>query len=277
MVWLMRGDAGFQAPSETFPKGTAFLAKATDLDDSSAEVHVHLANHKNVVSWDWAGAEESFRRALDLNPNLADAHFFYADMLVVLQRNEEWEREIKRARELDPLNDFKECFYGWHLNYLRRYDEAIPIFQKLLATGPNKASNHLGLWGAYYKKGIYDEALSAARDYFATIGDQEFADLLGAGRDELGYREAMQRVGEAMAAQSKLRHVPAIRIARMFAHAGDSGSAIRWLESAYQARESPMMRLGVFWDWDNLRSDPRFQDLLRRMNFPGQTLESAEP
>jgi TolB-like protein/Tfp pilus assembly protein PilF len=268
MVWLMRGDAGFQAPSETFPKGTAFLEKAMELDDSSAELRVSLANHKTTTQWDWSGAEREFKRAIEINPNLADAHFFYADLLLALKRTEEWKREIKRARELDPLNDFKESYYGWHLNYLGRYDEAIPIFQKLLPTGPNKASNHLGLWGAYYKKGMYDEALSAARNYFTTIGEREFADVLGAGRGESAYRAAMKRVGEAMAAQSKRRHVPAIRIARMFAHAGDKNSAIQWLEKAYQARESPMMRLGVFWDWDDLRSDPRFQSLLRRMNFP---------
>ena len=268
MVWIGRGGAGFQAPSETFPKGTAFFEKAMELDDSSAEMHLYLANYKNGVQWDWAGGEKAFKRALELNPNLANAHFFYADMLVVLKRNEEWKREIKRARELDPLNDYNESFYGWHLNYLRRYDEAIPIFQRLLSTGPNKATNYLGLWGAYYKKGMYDEALAAAKSYFAAIGEREFADALGTGRGESAYRAAMKRVGEAMAAQSKRRHVPAIRIARMFAHSGDKNSAIQWLEKAYQARASAMMRLGVFWDWDDLRSDPRFQSLLRRMNFP---------
>ncbi|MFB3094836.1 MAG: protein kinase, partial [Candidatus Acidiferrales bacterium] len=268
MVWLMRGDAGFQAPSETFPKGTAFLEKAMELDDSSAEVRVSLANHKATTQWDWSGAEREFKRAIEINPNLADAHYFYADLLLALKRTEEWNREIQRALELDPLNDFKRSFYGWHLNYLRRYDEAIPIFQKLLPTGPNKASNYLGLWGAYYKKGMYDEALAAAKSYFAAIGDHEFADALGTERGEAAYRAGMKRAGEVMAARSKQRHVPAIRIARMFAHAGDKGSALRWLERAYQARESPLMRLGVFWDWDDLRSDPRFQSLLRRMNFP---------
>jgi serine/threonine protein kinase len=267
-LWLVRGDAGFQPPSETFPKGAAFLAKAMELDDSSADVHVSLANNKNAVQWDWASGEKEFKRALELNPNLADAHFFYADMLLVLKRNAEWEPEMRRARELDPLNDFNESFYGWHLNYLHRYDEAIPIFQRLLSTGPNKGSNYLGLWGAYYKKGMFDEALSAARNYFAAIGEREFAGTLGTGRGEAAYRAAMKRVGEAMVAQSKRRHVPAIRIARMFAHAGDKDAAMLWLEKAYQARESPLIRLAVFWDWDDLRSDARFQDLLRRMNLP---------
>jgi len=267
-VWLARGDVGVQPPSETFPKGAAFLAKAMEMDDSSAELHVALANQINAIQWDWPAAEREFKRALELNPNLADARFFYADMLVVLKRNAEWEPEIRRARELDPLNDFNESFYGWHLNYLHRYDEAIPIFKKLLPTGPNKASNYLGLWGAFYKKGMYGDALSAATNYFAAIGEREFADTLGTGQGEAAYRAAMRRAGEAMVAQSTRRHVPAIRIARMFAHSGDKSSAIQWLEEAYRARESPLIRLAVFWDWDDLRSDARFQDLSRRMNLP---------
>lgn len=267
-VWMTRADAGFQPPSETFPKASAFLAKALELDESLAELRVDLANQKAATQWDWSGAEKEFKRAIEINPNLADAHFFYADLLLALKRPEEWNREVQRALELDPLNDFKKSFYGWHLNYLRRYDEAIPIFQKLLPTGPNKASNYLGLWGAYYKKGMYDEALAAAKDYFVAIGDRKFADALGTGGGKVAYRAGMKRAGEVMVEHSKRRHVPGIRVARMFAHAGDNNQALRWLEKAYQDRESPLMRLGVFWDWDDLRSDPRFQDLLRRMNLP---------
>src|SRR5499426_2040578 len=114
-----------------------------------------------------------------------------------------WKQEMQRARELDPLNEFRETYYGWHLNFLRRYDEAIPIFQKLLPIGLNKAANYLGLWGAYYKKGMYDDALAAARGYFESTGEREFADALGTGRDEATYLKAMKRVGELMAAQSK--------------------------------------------------------------------------
>jgi TolB-like protein/tRNA A-37 threonylcarbamoyl transferase component Bud32/Tfp pilus assembly protein PilF len=268
MVWLMRADAGFQPPDETFPKATSFLVKASEMDDSSAETHVSLAHLRNGIQWDWPGAEKEFQRALELNPNLAEAHFFYADMLAVTKRFDEWKVQIQRARELDPLNDFNESFYGWHLNYQHRYDEAIPIFQKLLPTGPNKGTNHLGLWGAYYKKAMYDQAAVEAANYFMATGERQFADALGSVHGQTAYRAAMRRVGLTMAAQSKLRHIPAIRIARMFAHAGDKDSAMEWLERAYQARESPLIRSAVFWDWDDLRSDSRFQDLLRRMNLP---------
>ena len=267
-VWMMRGDAGFQPPGDTFPKARAFMARAFELDDSLADLHVALANNLVTTQWDWAGAEREFKRAIELNPNLADAHFFYADLLLALKRPGEWDREIQRALELDPLNDFNRSFYGWHLNYLGRYDEAIPIFTRLLPTGPNKATNYLGLWGAYYRKGMYGQALTSAKDFFAAAGDGEFVDTLGAGGDAVAYRAGMRRAGEAMAARSKQRHVPALRIARMFAHAGDTDSAFQWLERAYENHESPMARLAVVWDWQDLRPDPRFRDLLRRLNLP---------
>jgi hypothetical protein len=82
------------------------------------------------------------------------------------------------------------------------------------------------------------------------------------------YRAGMKRVGDAMVLRSNQRHVPAIRIARTFAHTGNADSALQWLERAYQNHESPLSRLGVVWDWQGLRSDPRFQDLMRRLNLP---------
>jgi tetratricopeptide (TPR) repeat protein len=267
-VWMMRGDAGFQPPRETFPKARPFLAKAFELDDSVADLHVQLGSHLLVVEWDWAGAEREFRRAIELNPNLADAHFFYADLLVALKRQVEWDREIQRALELDPLNDFIWTYYGWELNYVGRYDEAIPIFKRLLPTAPNKSANHLGLWGAYYRKGMYDQALASAKEFFAAAGDGEFIEALGSGGDREAYRAGMKRTGEAMRIRSTKRHVPAIRIARMYAHAGDTSSALHWLEQAYANHEAPMTRLGVVWDWHDLHSEPRFQDLLRRLKLP---------
>jgi serine/threonine-protein kinase len=267
-IWLMRGDAGFQPPSETFPKASMYMATALKIDPELDDLHLQFANHKVAVEWDWRGAEEEFRRALELNPNLAEAHFFYADLLVALKRTQEWNREVQRALELDPLNEFQRTYYGWHLNYLRRYDEAIPIFQKLLPTGPNKAANHLGLWGAYYHKRMFREAAAAAREYFVSAGDGEFADSLGAGADEAQYRAGMERTADAMVAAAGRRHVPALRIARMFVHAGDRQPALDWLEQAHKNHESPLSRLAVVWDWQELHGEPRFQELLRRMNLP---------
>ena len=245
------------------------MSRAVDLDDSVADLHVQLANQKCALEWDWAGAEREYRRALELNPNLADAHFYYGHLLLVLKRIGESNRLMERGLELDPLNDFHRSFYGWHLNYLGRYDDAVPIFEKLLATGgPNRASSYLGLWGAYYRKGLYSQALSSAQQYFVATGDREFAEILETGRDRREYAESMKRAGDLMVVRSRERYVPAIRIARMFAHAGATESALDWLERAYDNRESTLMRLGVFWDWLDLHREPRFQALLRRVNLP---------
>jgi TolB-like protein/tetratricopeptide (TPR) repeat protein len=266
-VWMMRGDAGFQPPAEAVPKARAYFDRALALDDEQAEVHMRVGN-RAAIEWDWAGAERSYRRAIELNPNLADARFFYADLLLVLRRPQEWDREIQRALELDPLNDFNRSFYGWELNYVKRYDEAIAVFQQLLPTGPNKASNYLGLWGAYHRTGRYEQALAAARDYYLTLGQRDFADALGSGRDAAAYREGMRRTGEAMVERSKSAHVPAVRIARMFAHAGDADRALHWLERAFENREPSLLRIEIFWDWLDLHRDPRFQDLVRRIGLP---------
>jgi eukaryotic-like serine/threonine-protein kinase len=267
-VWLMRSDAGFMAPSEAFPKATTYLERALALDDSLADLHVELATHKEAIDWDWLGAEREYRRAIELNPNFADAHFYYANQLIELNRRDEWKREIERAQELDPLNDFQRGFYGWQLNFVGRYDEAIALFQRLLPQAPNVATIHLGLWGAYHRKGMYEQAVASARSYFVAAGDGEFVDLLRPSRDRTAYRSAMKETGDAMVKRVSQRHIPALRIARMFAHAGDADSAIAWLERAYADRESPLSRLAVSWDWLDLHTDPRFQDLLRRMNLP---------
>jgi serine/threonine protein kinase/tetratricopeptide (TPR) repeat protein len=267
-VWMMRSDTGLLPSAETFPKASALMDKAFALDDNLPDLHVALGNHLATTQWDWDGAERAYRRAIELNSNSADGHFFLADVLLVTGRAAEWQREITRALELDPLNSFNRSFYGWHLNFRGRYDEAIAVFSELLPTGPNKASNYYGLWGAYYRKAEWAAAAAAARDYYLTIGDRAFADAIGIARDEASYRAGMRRAAVAMERRASERHVPANRIARMFAHAGDVQPALDWLERAYLQREGAMMRLGVSWDWLDLHDEPRFHDLMNRMKLP---------
>ena len=116
-------------------KAKIALAKALELDDTLADAHVSLANLK-IFERDWSAAEKEFQRAIELNPSHANAHFMYADYLISRLRNQDWEREIHRALELDPMSYFIQAFYGWHLVYLGRYDEAILQIQKVVATSP---------------------------------------------------------------------------------------------------------------------------------------------
>jgi serine/threonine protein kinase/tetratricopeptide (TPR) repeat protein len=267
-VWLMRGDAGFMLPGEVLAKAKTAVSKALEIDDTLAEAHIALANITILFERNWSVGEREFRRGLELNPNNADGHMFYADYLISIKRMEGWKKEIQRARELDPFNLFIHCFYGWLLVFVRRYDEAISQLHKVLATEPGFSSAHMGLWGAFYKKGMPAEALAEARQFFRVLGDYEVEEALGRGCAKGGYAGGMLLGAETLAARSNQTHVPAVRIARLYAHAGENHQAIEWLEKAWGQRETPLMHLQVAWDWDHLRDDPRFQNLLRRMNFP---------
>jgi serine/threonine-protein kinase len=266
-VWTSRADCGFVPPQEALLKAKAAAVKAIELDDSLAEAHMTLGNVK-AFAWDWAGAEREYQRAIELNLNSADVHLVYGDLLILTGRSEKAMAEMERARELDPLNFFMQCFLGWHLVYLRRYDDAIAQLRKTLKMEPNFSSAHLGLWGAFYQKRMEGEALAEAKAFFALLGDSETVEALERGYAEAGYLGAMKLAAEKLVARSKLTYVPGLRIARFYAHAGEKDRALEWLEKAYEGREPPLVHLNVGWDWDSLRSDPRFQDLLRRMNFP---------
>ena len=267
-VWMMRADAGFMLPTEAFPKAKAAVGTALRLDDSLPEAHILMGNIVGTYDHDWAQAEHEFQRAIQLNPNSADGHFFYSDFLISTRKEAEWKREIQRTLELDPFNPFYQCFYGWHLVYLGRTDEAIAQLRKVMAANPEFSSAHLGLWGAYYKKRMLGEALEEARKFFAVIGDHEVESALSRGYATYNYARAMHLGAEVLAARSRQSYVPAIRIARLYAHAGDKDQVMTWLEKAYDRRESPLGHLGVAWDWDVMHDDPRFRELVRRSGLP---------
>ena len=180
---------------------------------------------------------------------------------------EEWKTHIERALELDPLNFFCQCFYGWHLLYLRRYDEAIAELRKALRTEPNLPAAHLRLWGAFYGKGMHQEAVAAAKTFFEALGDKEVVRALQRGYADAGYSGAMRLAAETLTERSHSTYVQPTQIARLYAHAGDKDHALEWLEKAYEERLIAMVHLSVDLDWSSLRGEPRFQDLMHRVNL----------
>ncbi len=266
-AWMMRGDAGFLPHGQAAPKARAAIARALELDDTLAEAHIWLGNSL-VFEWNWPSAEREYQTAIQLNPSAAEAHFFYADLLISLKRFGESREECRQALELDPLNSFTQCFAAWHLIYQGKYEEAIARLNRVLAVEPNFSSAHMGLWGAFYKKGQYEKALDQARQFFAVLGDTEVVEAGDQGRTESGYHGAMRCAAQTLAARSTHTHVPAVRIARLYAHAGEIDLAFHWLEKAYEQHESPLLHLGVGWDWEGLRGDTRFKSLLERVNLP---------
>ncbi len=176
--------------------------------------------------------------------------------------------EMERLLALDPLNSLFQCFYGQSLVFRRRSDDAIVQLRNVVRTEPNMVLAHGLLWFAFHQKGMYEEALAEAKEHFSLQGFGELEEALDRGYAQGGYAEAMRFAADTLVARSERSYVQAQWIAQLYAHAGEKDRALDWLEKAYQERESRLVYLGVFPVWDSLRDDPRFRDLLSRMNLP---------
>ena len=260
-VWNARASWFGARPHEAMPKARAAAEKAIELDDSLGGAHAGLASVLAYYEWDWVGAEREYRRAIELNPNYAGAD--YSMMLLGTRRPKEAREEIERVIKLDPYNPTFQAFLGLHLFYARQYDDAIAQFRKTLSASPNSPFAHAGLWGALQEKGMYVEALVHAQKFLAALGYREAANALGsAGVD---YPRAMILAAQALASSNP---VHPFYIASLYAKGGEKEKTLEWLEQAYAERMTDMFLLAVFPAFDSLRPDPRFQDLMRRVNLP---------
>ena len=181
-------------------------------------------------------------------------------------RLEEAREQVERGLEIDPHNFMFQTYLGTILYRSRRYDDAIEQYRKGLSIEPNFRDARGGLAAAYHEKRLFEEAFREAKAAFALRDDHELVQALERGYEDDGYHGAMRLAADTLAARSTL--VDAMRIARLYTYAGDKERALEWLGRAYEARLHNMIYLSVNPQWDPLRSDPRFQDLLRRMNFP---------
>ncbi len=268
LVWGGRVQQGLMSASEAGPKAETARLKALELDDTLKEVHYLLAVRKTWGDWDWEGAEKAFRRAIELNPNYPDPRAYYSWLLFYMQRPEEAMAQIERALELDPFHAAFRSLYAWDLMYARRFDDAVEHLRETLRTAPNDQMALSALKSAYHVKGMYKEALEIWRTWFATKGDREAEEALSRGYAEASYSGALSSVAEMMIERSRTTFVTPWQIATLYTRAGKNNEALVWLEKAYEAHDSNMPSISVDPIFDSMRADPRFQDLLRRMNLP---------
>ncbi len=266
-VWAARLQQGMAPAIEAAPKAKAAAAKALELDDKLAEVHYTLAGIKTWMDWDWAAGDAEYRRAIELNPNFADPRTGYSHLLNVLKRPDEAMAQIKRALELDPLNSLFQGFYAMDLMYARRYDDAIALLRKTLETSPHDLIALSTLRSAYHMKQMYPEAIEIWKRSYAERNDAEAVEALERGFKDGGYRGALRRVAETLAARSRSVYVPAWQIGTLYTRAGMEKEALEWLEKAYLAHDPNMPYISVDPIFDTLRGTAVFKDLLRRMNL----------
>jgi len=252
-------------PKDGIPQAEAAARKALELDESLADAHYALANLK-LNGWDWATAEREYKRAIELNPNLAKAHAGYSSYLSVMGRHEQAIAEIKRTRELDPLSPLGKAAVGERLRNARQYDQAIEALKKSLERDQNFPNLHRSLGRVYAAKGQYAKAIAAYQEAIRLDQDTSIMEIyLGAAYALGGERERAQAILKRL--QTSNQYVSPAKLAVLYAALGERDQAFASLEKAYTARDLQMQFLGVDPDYDSLRSDPRFQDLLRRVGL----------
>jgi len=267
--YVLLGDWGLMAPKEAFPRAKAAALKALEMDETLADPHASLGAARVDYDWDWVRAEKEFKRAIELNPGYATAHRCYAEYLSAMGRHNEAIAEAKRAQELDPLSLSINAVEGWVFALARRYDEAIAQCRRTLELNAGFYPAHLYLGWAYEQEKLYAEAISEYQKGIALEqGNPALAAYLAHGYAAAGKRTEALKIISNLRELSKRRYVPPYRIAEIYAVLGDTDQAFGWLEKAYDNRSHQLVFLKVDPLVDSLRSDPRFQDLLRRLNFP---------
>jgi serine/threonine protein kinase/tetratricopeptide (TPR) repeat protein len=260
---------GVLSANEAFPKAKAAATTALKIDDTLAEAHASLAGVLDSTQ-DSSGAERELKRAIELNPNYATAHHWYGNFLQERGRFDEALVEVKRAQELDPLSLIIRVDVGDTLYLARRYDQAIEQFRRTLELDPNFYRAHLDLGQAYLQKKMYEEAIAETQKAIDLSGRSSWAlASLGHIYAAAGRRSEAQKVLEELTQRAKQDYVPPYFIALVYTGLDEKDRAFELLDKAHEER-GLWIGMGFPYDpmLDNLRGDPRFQDLARRAGPP---------
>ena len=255
--------------NEVFPQARAAAQKAIEIDDTLAAAHAELGFIIFWHDWNWGASENKIRQALGLDPDSAEAHLYYAHLLSNTGRHAEALAEARRARELDPLNLRINALEGQFLLHAGRIDEALTRLHETLEIESNYFLAHLYASSAYIEKGMYAEAISEARkakEISGAISTHPEA-LLGYALAKSGRKDEARAVLKGLLKSSAERYVSPYHIALVYNGLGERDEALARLERAYAQHDQGMVFLKVEPRLNNLRSDPRFQDLLRRLGL----------
>ncbi|HEV8138778.1 MAG TPA: tetratricopeptide repeat protein [Pyrinomonadaceae bacterium] len=259
---------GLVPTREGYPRAKAAAQKALQIDDSVAAAHAALGDVAASYDWDWTVAERELKRAIDLDPNSAGAHLAYAfSYLCPMRRFDEAVSEAKRAQQLEPLSLSINTNLGAVLTTARRYDEAIAQLQKTVELDPNFVTAHWRLALAYSCVGRHTEAIAEAKRAFELAPDLAWSKSVVA--------QMSARAGDkdtALKLIDEIKKMPpnntSYMIALDYACLGQKDRAFEWLNKAYESKDWSLNRVGVEPWIDNIGSDPRLADLLKRMNLP---------
>jgi len=255
-------------PKDAYTQAKAAALRAVEIDDTLAEAHVSLGRVAFNYEWDWAGAEREFKRAIALKPDFVPAHHWYSHVLISQGRFDESLAESLQALALDPLDVAMNFHLGFHYWNARQYDQASAQLEKTLTMDPNHHETHAILSLVYAQQKRYSEAI-AQEQKSIELGGWDKRGFLGYLYAVSGRRGEAQKLLAQLLDEGRSKPVSAYNVAKIYTGLGEKEQSFSWLERAIAERDSNLTMPGIKPDvqLDPLRSDPRFQDLLRRMHL----------
>ncbi|HEV3261534.1 MAG TPA: serine/threonine-protein kinase, partial [Gemmataceae bacterium] len=275
LAWAGLADAyhqlgiwGHAPPTSACPRAKSAALKAIELDDSLGEAHTALAVILKDYEWDFAGAERAFRRALELNPAHALTHQWYGECLACTGRHGEAIAALRRAQDLDPLSINITTAVGRHgFCFARQYEDAVGQLRKTIETDPTFWIAHNFLGWVYLFQGHFAEALAAFETARQLDDNPETLMCLGYCHAASGRPAKAKECLDALTGLAGHRYVAPVNFALVYTGLGDKDQAFTWLEKACDDHSQWLSEIRVDPAFDPLRSDPRFANLLRRMNI----------
>ena len=270
-AWALYSQNGFLPPDITRPKTDEADRKALELDSTLVELQgrVVIDNmYYAIIRGSWKHADIKCKKFIDTNPNYAWTQVYYGHLLGAIGRQTEGLTYSYKAFAIDPFNNLIQDVHAMNLKNARKYDEAFKVLWGLLKTNPTNIIGLPALWAVYHQEGKYTEALEVAKEIYKIKGNDLAIEALEAGYREGGYQMAMQRTAEKMIACRDSVYFPSWQIGTLYTRSGLKKEALDWLWKAYEDHDANIVVIGVDPLFDILRDEPRFQDLLRKMNLP---------
>jgi len=254
--------------ADSMPQAKAAALRALAIDDSLAEAHTALGFYLSNYEWDRAGSEKEYRRAIELKPNYATAHHWFGADLANLKRFDDSLAELRRAAELDPLSPIIATNLGDTLLLARRVDDAIAQYKRTLASNQNFVYGHLALSRAYGSKGMYPEAIAETRRTIELNFGSSAKGYLGLWLAKSGKRDEALKLLNELKQEATKNYVQGDTIALIYIGLGDKAEALNWLEKHMMSHAETASSYAVSPQLDDLRAEPRFKAMLKRMNLP---------
>jgi eukaryotic-like serine/threonine-protein kinase len=274
--YVLLGWNSYLPPNEAFPKGKVAALTALQLDPDLAEAHTPLAALLWLHDWKWEEARKEFKRSLELQPTYPTANHWYAEYLMTMGRQGEAGERMKKGQESDPLSLIINVAAGWEFYFDRRYDEALEQLRRAAELDPNYPVTYWILGLLLRKTGCYDLAIIDGEKGVKLSGGSPLmraalAHTLGAA----GRTQEASQVLDDLITLEKQEYVSPYFLAGIHLGLGENDRAMEYLEKCYDEHSHWLIYLHIDPGMDNLRDDPRFQDLLGRVGLPTQGNDTA--